>query len=94
MPPLLKQLPHGPGKTSRWQTKPCANFNSNALGLAERRLHPPRRGPDARIAEVHGVGREGPEGATQLRQRGVMRLEKIEEVLELMSSWRDEAQLL
>src|SRR5437773_9206875 len=44
-----KQLPHGPGKTSRRQTKPSANFDSNALGLAERPLHPPRRGADARI---------------------------------------------
>jgi hypothetical protein len=71
-----------------------ANFGSHALGLAERRLHPPRGGADARIAEVDGIGRKGADASTQRRQCGVMRQEKVEEVLQVMASWHDEPQLL
>jgi hypothetical protein len=81
-------------KRSRRQAEPSAQFSADALGMAEGCLHAPRRGADARIAKVDGIGSKGPEAPPQAGERRVMGQEKVEEVLELMRSWHDCARLL
>jgi len=79
---------------SRRKAKPDAQLSVDPLGVTEGRLHAPRRGADAGVTERHGVARQGPEAPPQRYERGVVRREKVEDVIENVAPRHDKAELL
>src|SRR6266516_3411709 len=57
---------------SRRQAEPGAQRGSHALGLAQCRLHPRRRGTHAGVTEIHGIARERSYTPPEWRKRSIV----------------------
>jgi hypothetical protein len=81
-----------PRKRLRGQAKPSAQFGSDALGMAKRRLHPPGRGANAWVAKLDSVARERPQSPPQRRERGVVSHEQVKQFFKVVRPWHDEGE--
>ena len=83
-----------PRKRSPRQAKPIAQFGSDALGLANGRLHPPRRRSDAWVARADRILRKRSKSPPQGRECGIVGYEQVEKIIQVMRSRHDEADFL
>src|SRR5437016_2771751 len=79
---------------SRGQAEPGPQFYPDAVGLAKGSFHLPLRSPHVRIAVVHGIATQRHQTPPERRQRGIMGLEQVEKILQVMRLWYDGAAFL
>src|SRR4051794_9548341 len=78
----------------RREPEPIPHLSPNAPGVAQRRLHPARRGPQTRIAILDGIPAERHRTAPQRCERAVMRQEQVKKLLKVVRFWHRDGPLL